>query len=205
MRILLRVGVAVVVLAAAGLGAYYIGFTGGLNRVEAAIEIGGDMPEFELECAAGETHSLEKYEDKIVVIEFASQHCPWSRAADKSFIEWSKQYKDQDVVFIGIDSHSGTSLEDIAEYQEEIGKNYPVVKDEGNEYADVIGANVTPEVVIVDKEGKIRYHGAVDNRKSPEGSADENYVADALAAVVAGEEVATTTTKAWGCSIKRAS
>ena len=53
-------------------------------------------------------------------------------------------------------------------------------------------------------KGILAYHGPPDNRMGPEGDATEHYAADALAALVAGEEVKVTRKSAWGCAIKRA-
>jgi thiol-disulfide isomerase/thioredoxin len=164
--------------------------------------IGSVLTNFELKDVNGATHTLEQYRGKIVVVEMCSLNCPFSRGADPHLVELSKKYADQ-AVFIGIDSNKSTTVEDIKKYTEEKGKAYPVLKDEDNKYADAIGAKVTPEVYVVDKEGKLVYHGAFDDRANPEEKGKNAYVDNAIATTLAGKTVEPNEVKSWGCSIKR--
>ncbi len=66
-----------------------------------------------------------------------------------------------------------------------------------------MNAQRTPEVFIRDKEGTIGYHGAFDDGRMP-GEGDKAYVKNAITALLAGEAVDPATTKAIGCTIKRA-
>jgi hypothetical protein len=66
-----------------------------------------------------------------------------------------------------------------------------------------VGASRTPEIYIVDTEGKLAYHGAYDDRKAPDMAGETPYVANALDNLLAGEPVATPEVSAWGCTIKR--
>jgi len=166
-------------------------------------EIGAIFPNFALPDLDGAPHTLEQYRGKVVVIEMASQHCPWSRGADPHLVELANKYKDDGVVFIGIDSHNDTPVAAIKTYVEEHGKSYVMLKDEGNQYADVLGARVTPEVYVLDREGKLVYHGAFDNRANPTEKGDEAYTDRAVQAALAGTAAEPNRVKAWGCGIKR--
>ena len=177
---------------------------GGAEKMEAPA-IGAEVPGFTMNATDGKEHSLSDYRGKIVVLDFSSQHCPWSRAADPDISRVAAEYADKDVVFLSIDSHSSTSLDDIKPYVEEQELVFAVLKDDGNAYADTMGAKQTPEIYIVDKEGKLAYHGAWDNRRSPDQVGEVNYVTNALDALLEGREVEESKTKAWGCTIKRAS
>ncbi len=138
------------------------------------------------------------------MLEFASQKCPWSRGADPALIRTATAYEDKGVVFLAIDSHFETPVEEIKPYAEKTGKTYPILKDAGNKYADAVGAMRTPEIFIVDAQGVLVYHGAFDNRTRPEVEGEVNYVAKALDALLAGKPIEQTEVAAWGCSIKRA-
>ena len=63
-------------------------------------------------------------------------------------------------------------------------------------------AKRTPEMYIIDEEGVLRYHGAIDNDSKASKPGEVNYVRNALQQVLAGETVSKTTTKAYGCSVK---
>ena len=165
--------------------------------------IGATFPNFGLTDLDGKTHTLEQYRGKIVVLEMASMHCPYSRGTDPQLVELATAYAGKDVVVLGIDSHNSTTVEDIKKYAAEVKKTYPILKDEGNKYADTIGAKVTPEIYVIDKEGKLVYHGAFDDRADPTKKGENAYTENAVKAALEGKPADPNRVKAWGCSIKR--
>lgn len=167
------------------------------------VKVGDKMPDFKMTDYNGKEHSLSAHLGKIVVVEFCSHKCPWSKGADTQWKDVAAKYADKGVVFLGIDSHSSTPAEELKAYASESGKPYPILKDENNIYADAVNAQRTPEVFVVNKEGKIVYHGAFDNRTKPEVAGDVNYVLAALDATLEGKPVEKTDVAAWGCTIKR--
>lgn len=168
------------------------------------LKVGEPMPDFALKDTTGKEHTLDQYEGQIVVFNFCSQTCPFSRGADPSINELAKTYGEKGVVFIGVDSNKDYGPEEIQGYIEKADIPYPILKDVGNKLADAVGARVTPEIYIKDKDGTVVYHGAPDNRTGPKSTPTEHYLKDALEALVAGEPIETTFVKAWGCTIKRA-
>ena len=176
--------------------------TGCSADIEETVKPGDKMPNFTMKDYEGNEHTLEQYQGKIVVLEFCSHKCPYSRGADPHISELAKSYEDEPVVFLGIDSHKATPPEEIKAYAED-KKAYPVLKDVDNEYADKVAATNTPEMYIVDKEGKLAYRGAYDNRSNPKEKGEKNYTKAAIDDLLAGEEVEQPRVKAWGCTIKR--
>ncbi len=173
------------------------------EAVQASLKIGSNVPDFELKDLNGTVHTLKQYTGNVVVLEMCSIECPWSRGADPHLVELSKKHAADGVVFVGIDSHHSTTVDQIKAYAEQAGKSYTILKDVDNKYADALGAKTTPEVFVVDKAGKLAYHGAFDNRQQDTQKGDKAYVADAIAAVLAGKTPDPGEAKSWGCSIKR--
>ena len=169
---------------------------------KSGVEIGQAMPGFTMTDLKGVEHTLEQYKGKIVVLDFASQECPYSRATDPHLKKLHESYEEQGVVFLAIDSHATTTVEEIAAYAEEHELPFPILKDVDNAYADVTNAQRTPEIFIVDREGKLAYHGAFDDGRNP-GEGDTPYVKNAIDALLAGNPVDPATSKAIGCTIKR--
>ena len=68
------------------------------------------------------------------------------------------------------------------------------------------GAGVTPEAVVVDAKGEVRYQGRIDNRYVDFGKyraeATQEDLSDALNAVLNGQDVKEPCTKAIGCFIE---
>lgn len=206
MRIAIHMRTALVLLAVVSLGVGYLALSGGCYSDRKVLEVGAKVPAFDLEDYTGKKHTLKQYTGKIVLLDFCSHECPFSRGADPALLALAKKYKDnKNVVVLGIDSHYQTTPEEIQKYAKEKKLTWPILKDPANKYADAMGATRTPEIYIVDKEGKLAYHGAFDDRSGPEAKPSKHYTADAVAALVAGEEVKVKHVKAWGCTIKRAS
>lgn len=178
--------------------------------VPPALEIGKTVPDFKMKDYEGKEHSLAAHKGKIVVLSFTSHKCPYSKGAEPAFAKLAEEYSAKGVVFFSIDSHNNTPVSEIAEYAttgNDTKKKlpYPILKDEGNAYADALGAKQTPEIYIVDKDGKLAYHGALDNGtdKKPTDDGYESYVKIALDELLAGKPVSTPTRSAYGCTIKR--
>ena len=184
-------------------GSTYIALSGGCSQAAKSLPVGAQVPDFKLTDTGGKEHTLAQYKGKVVVLDFCSHKCPFSRGADPAFAGLVKKYAEKGVVFLGIDSHKDTPPAEITDYAKEHEFKWPILKDVDNAYADAVGASRTPEIYIVGKDGKLAYHGAFDNRSGPDGKPTEHYTDDAIAALVAGEDVAKKSTKAWGCTIKR--
>src|SRR5690606_13186325 len=157
----------------------------------------------ELKDLDGNEHSLSEHEGKPVVLIFVSQHCPWIQGAQPQMNEVAKEYEAKGVVFYGIDSDAVNKVEDIRNYAKEKNVTYTILKDVGNKYADALNAQNTPEVFIVDKEGKLAYHGAFDNRRREAEVGSENYVRMALDEILADKPVSVPEKRQWGCGIRR--
>jgi hypothetical protein len=79
---------------------------------------------------------------------------------------------------------------------------FPYVVDATSNVARAFGATKTPEAFLFDKEGKLVYHGAIDDNGQEPAKVEKNYLKDALEAVLSGGEIAVKETKSIGCSIK---
>ncbi len=67
------------------------------------------------------------------------------------------------------------------------------------------GAKTTPHMFVIDPKGTLVYAGGIDDKRSTDVDDvkdAKNYVAMALDAGMAGKEIATQTTKSYGCSVK---
>lgn len=188
-------------------GLLLLGAGGGRFLIASAklnvLEIGAAMPDFKLDDSTGKTHTRDQYAGKLVVYNFCTQECPFSRSADPDINELAKTYSEKGVVFLGVDSNKDITPEDIQAHIEEAKIPYPILKDIDNALADKVGARVTPEVYVVGKDGKLAYHGAPDDRAGPTSTPSEHYLKDALDALLAGKAPEKPVVKAWGCGIKR--
>jgi hypothetical protein len=79
----------------------------------------------------------------------------------------------------------------------------PYLVDVDHTLADAFGATKTPHVFLFDGELNLIYRGAIDDNVSKAAEVEDQYLLDAMAQHAAGERIASPTTRAIGCSIKR--
>ena len=87
---------------------------------------------------------------------------PTARSATSTCPAWSsspRAYKDKGVVFLGINSNAHETAEQVAEHAREHGVDFPVLKDPGNVVADLLLAERTCEVLVLDGRPRLRYRG----------------------------------------------
>lgn len=138
---------------------------------------------------------------------FTCNHCPFARAWEERIIEISNGYSKRGVGAILINANDPTRHEDdgfvhMQERAKSKNMQVPYVVDETSGVAKAFGAAVTPEAFLFDKDGKLAYHGAIDdNHKEPDKVA-KRYLLDALRAVVAGKAPPVRESKSMGCGIK---
>jgi peroxiredoxin len=159
---------------------------------------------FSLKDIYGNTHSLNDYSDsKAIVIIFIATRCPVSNSYNTRMVDLYNTYHSKDIVMLGINSNKTESIGECKEHAEEHGFKFPVLKDEGNVIADMFDAHHTPEAYVLDpKTFEVLYHGRIDDSMDID-NVESKDLANALNEILAGEKISVTSTKAFGCSIKR--
>jgi peroxiredoxin len=173
----------------------------------AKIKVGEKMADFTLPDVNGKPHRLYEFEGKkAVAVIFIATRCPYSNAFNHVMASLAHEYESRGVAFIGINANKTEPVTEVAEHAHANGLDFLVLKDEGNQIADRLGASVTPEVFLLDSTWTLRYHGALGNSHQPTTNPDKangDEVRPALDAVLGGKSAAVTETKAFGCTIKR--
>ena len=87
-------------------------------------------------------------------------------------------------------------------------RGIPATIDSSRALADRARATITPEAVVIDERGQIRYRGRIDNLYASLGKPRQQVtmhdLTDALDAVLSGKPVARPETEAIGCFIAAA-
>jgi protein-disulfide isomerase len=138
------------------------------------------------------------------VLVFVSARCPVSNAYNERMNAIAKDYGSKNVRLVFADANVTENLEEIRKLKDhpEHPLDVPTYRDADNVLADKLGAHATPEAYVIDKEGVVRYHGAIDNNMDITKVTSPS-LRTALDEVLAGKTVTTPTTRAFGCSIKR--
>jgi peroxiredoxin len=167
--------------------------------------IGSAAPAVSLTAIDGKPFSLADATkaNSLVVLMFISTQCPYSNAYNARMKDMAAAYSGKGVQFVGINSNKTETVQDAIDHAKKNGHTFTILKDPGNKVADAYDAKHTPEVFVVDKDGKVRYHGRIDENYEDPTKVSSPDLKNALDALLAGQTVAKTETKAFGCSIKR--
>jgi peroxiredoxin len=173
----------------------------------AKIKVGEKMEDFTLPDVNGKPHRLYEFQGKqAVAVIFIATRCPYSNAFNHVMASLAHDYESRGVAVIGINANKTESVSEVAEHARTHGLDFLILKDEGNQIADRLGASVTPEVFLLDSTWTLRYHGALGNSHQPTNNPDKtngDEVRPALDNVLAGKPADVAETKAFGCTIKR--
>ena len=162
-----------------------------------------------LAVAAAQTpDSLFRPSDHTRAIVFIATDCPISNGYAPEIqrictgfaqqgVRCTLVYEDEGITPAAVQAHR-------AEYRY---RNVDTLIDDRRAIARHAGATVTPEAVVLDRQGEIKYRGRIDNFYAalgkPRQRATTHEFRDALAAVVAGRKVERPRTDALGCYITR--
>ena len=173
------------------------------NAVAEAPAIGAAAPDFQLTTIDGKPFTLSSAarDHKAVVLVWISTQCPYSNAYNAQMKNLANAFASKGVLFVGINSNKTEDSAAVIAHAKANGHTFPIVKDPNNKVADLYDVRRTPEVYVIDPEGKLRYHGRItENHEDPASSPD---LKNALDSFLAGKPIARTETKAFGCTIKR--
>ncbi len=140
------------------------------------------------------------------LVVFSCNHCPFVKAWQGRIASVGNAAKTKGIGVIVINSNDPTqypedSYAEMQKRSQDLGFTFPYVVDATSDVARAFGASHTPEAFLFDKDGKLVYHGAIDDSKEA-AQVTAHYLQDAVDAAVAGKAVPVAETKAIGCGIK---
>jgi peroxiredoxin len=169
--------------------------------------LGAQAPQFDLPGVDGQNHTLDSYADTdALVLVQSCNHCPYVQAWEGRLSAIASDYADRGVRVVAVnsndaDSHPGDSFDEMQKRSREQGFTFDYLYDEPQAVAQALGAERTPEVFVYDRDRRLRYHGAIDDNRDETG-VSQQYLRDALDAVLAGSDPAVAETPAVGCTVK---
>lgn len=160
---------------------------------------GQPAPDFVLRDLEGRPHTLSHYRGRVVVLNFWSAECPWSRRADEAIHAFMETWGDR-VVWISIAPNASETLDEIR--AEARARHLPLLlHDSEREVTERYGAEATPHLYVLDEKGTLRYRGAFDDVTFRQKTPTRNYLKEAVDALLAGEEPVISAAPAYGCTI----
>lgn len=176
------------------------------------VELGKPAPNFTATDLDGHRVALSQFKGKIIVLEWINEGCPFSRGhyLSGNMQSLQREYTTKGIIWLTINStnpdhpeyHDASQAKaQLSEWDSHATDN---LIDTAGEIGHLYGAKTTPHMFVIDASGNVRYTGAIDDHKATDGgkNAKINYVSEALNALLAGKDVAVTTTNSYGCGVK---
>src|SRR5690606_39223863 len=132
---------------------------------------GQQAPDFSVTDAAGDTHSLSDYKGSWLVLEWFNQHCPYVKKhyGSNNMQGLQEKYGAKDVNWLTVISSAKgkqRNLEPEADLQEAENHNLkasaPFLLDVDGTMGRAYDAKTTPQMYVINPEGKLVYAGAID-------------------------------------------
>ena len=180
--------------------------TGGkFNKV---LGVGDAAPAWaDLDGTDGAKHALADLKAKaVVVVVFTCNSCPVAQDYEDRLIALAKTHAAADspvgVVAINVNTGKDDALPAMVARAAKRKFPFAYLYDPSQEVARQYGAAYTPEFFVLDRDRKVVYLGALDD-KSPPGEPTARHVEEAIEAALAGKPAAVGETSASaGCRIK---
>src|ERR1700726_769971 len=179
----------------------------------AAAKVGQAAPDFTATASNGKTFRLGDYHGKYVVLEWHNNGCPYVGKHYKSgnMQRLQKEWTGKNVVWFTILSSAPgkqgyvTASEENAYLAKMQAAPTAALLDPNGEIGHLYAAKTSPQMVVINPQGVVIYDGAIDDRPTTDLEdvpGATNYVSLALEQAMGGKQVATTTTRPYGCSVK---
>lgn len=174
-------------------------------------KVGDIATDFKLQNVDGKMVSLSDFKSaKGFIVIFTCNTCPYAQAYENRIIALDKKYASKGYPVIAIMPNNpqikpGDNMEAMQSRSADKGYTFPYLIDEGQKIYPQYGATKTPHVYVLQKTNmgnQVKYIGAIDDNYQDENAVNTKYVEDAVDALLSGQEVKVTETRALGCSIK---
>jgi peroxiredoxin len=185
-----------------------LGASADAGRFNKKLSIGDDAPNWEnLEGTDGKKHSLADWKDRdVIVLFFTCNSCVVATDYEERILAFAKTHaaNDSKVAMVAVNVNTGKddTLDKMKTRAEKKKFPFAYLYDPSQEIARAYGAMYTPEFFVLNKQRKIVYMGAMDD-KSPPREPTALHLEDAVKATLLGKPAPTGETSASaGCKIK---
>jgi hypothetical protein len=153
----------------------------------------------------GQTITLGAPEAGATALVFLSTECPISNAYSPTLNRIAAEFPPTALRLVGVCVDPDLSNAEVVRHARDFGLAFPLGRDRAGALAGRLGVTVTPEAVVLDDRGRVRYRGRIDDqfaaRQRRNAAPGTHELRDAIAAVLAGREVSRPHVEAVGCPL----
>ena len=178
----------------------------------ASATVGQAAPDFSATDTLGKTRKLSDFKGKHVVLEWTNPGCPFVvKHYGGNMQSLQKEFTARGVVWLSVNSTSKDAFDYLepaklmAWKAEKKGNASAMLMDESGKIGQLYSAKTTPHMYIINPQGVLVYAGAIDS--VPSARVEDiklatNYVRQGLNEALGGKAISTSSTRAYGCSVK---
>ncbi|MCX7835780.1 MAG: redoxin domain-containing protein [bacterium] len=141
--------------------------------------------------------------DKPQLIFILATRCPVSNAYNQRMEAIAQDYKDQ-LIIVGVNPNETESDEEVKNHSVTNQFSFPIYRDPEFKLVNSWKVKVTPEVFLIDTNGKLIYRGRIDDNQEVD-KVKSNDLRNAIEKLIHGKAVNGIETRPFGCTIKRIS
>lgn len=123
----------------------------------------------------------------LLVLIFLSTPCDKNSSFFHELNRYYDAYKDWHASFLGVSVDATDTIKELQDAITHEGLPIPIGRDEGRKVVEALHVTVTPEIVIIDEWGQLRYRGGIKESRRP------------LEAIVGQEPLVNPEPKVEGC------
>ncbi len=172
------------------------------------VDSGWLMPDMKLGDVDGQELRLRDQTGRNgLLVAFTCNHCPYALAVWPRLIRHAAAFRRKGVNTVAVNPniHPDYPEDSITAMKEKIaawGINFPYLTDTTQQVARAFDAQCTPDLYLFDMDGKLYYHGRMDDNWKDEARGTQEELMPAVDAMLAGQPAPRPQYPTIGCSIK---
>ncbi|RMH50713.1 MAG: thioredoxin family protein [Zetaproteobacteria bacterium] len=172
------------------------------------VEPGWPLPSARLQDVDGNAVELEGLRGaQGLLVAFTCNHCPYAQAVWPRLIRHAATLREMGIATVAINPniHPDYPEDSIPAMREKIaewGIDFPYLADPTQQVARRFDAQCTPDIYLFDRDGRLYYHGRIDDYWKDEAKVTRQELLEAAEAMVAGRPAPQPQHPTIGCSIK---
>ena len=169
---------------------------------ENRVLIGTQLSRLNFTTLNGDRYTLDTLtEQGPVVFVFLATECPVAQRYAMRLKRLHTEFTtEKQTTFVAVYANENDAVADVEAYVAKAAYTFPIVKDTDGRLARSLGATMTPQAVVIDTTGTLRYRGPIDDNRY-ETRVKHHYLHDALLSTHAGDPVPVEETPAFGCTL----
>jgi len=132
------------------------GASSGVSGRSMVVKIGELAPEINLPAMAGDQIVLSQFVGQPVLVNFWARWCDPCRAEFPLLVRKYKQYQDQGLVIIGVNTGDDNPDEGLRAFIQNTLVTFPIVRDRDGQIARMYNIKGLPTSIFIDRKGIVR-------------------------------------------------